>query len=126
MGYGLILRGKPKISHFHEGVMNCGLLDPKRRVLGWLRFNSADGEILVIHPDSAAKEKLVRDFRLGAQNVRAAVNGIFRCKHCKIVIPAGYLDTFAILVVDRLPLRFQQTLEDEIDHTLGPALRDHR
>ena len=88
--------------------MNFGLLDPKRRVLGWLRFDSANGKILGVHPHFSTEKKFVYDLRLNIQHVRTTVTGILCFEKSEIIILAGYLDSFPILTLERFPFRFQQ------------------
>src|SRR4029077_4107124 len=121
-GNALILRWEPEISGLQVCVMDLGLLDPKRRILGGFTLNSTHREILGIHPDSAAVEKLAGHLGLHRQDVWACFSSSLIREHGEIVVLAIEGDTFGVSGVKSLMFGIEQALEDMTDDPLRAAL----
>lgn len=84
---GVIFGRQPEVPNPGIGVLDLALFDPERRVLGWLRLNAHDREVLAIHPDPAAIEKFVLELGLQAKHVDAEVANALVLQQAEFVVP---------------------------------------
>src|SRR4029077_821173 len=85
-------------------------------------LNSTNREILGIHPDSAAVEKLARHPGLHRKDVWACFSCSLIRDHGEVVVLTIEGDTFRVSGVKSLMLGIEQALEDMADDPLRPAL----
>src|SRR5437899_10256949 len=63
-------RRKPEVTHFRVHLFHPGFLRPEGRIFRRHGLNAHHGEVLSIHPNSSAVEKLVLGARFDRKNVR--------------------------------------------------------
>src|SRR5215471_2506806 len=102
-------------------MMNLSLPDPKRRVLGWFSFDSADSEVLRIHPDPTAVHKFVRQLWLDSQNIWATCPLTLVREHGEIIILAIESNAFSVCGFKSFAFGFEQPLQYVIYDPLGPT-----
>src|SRR5258708_27665158 len=100
----MVLGWEPEVAYFDVPVLNLGLFNPNGRILGRFSFNPNDGEVLRIHPDLPAIEKLVLGLGQEVNYVLLTVRCDFIASGGEIVVLPAYCGMLAVFLIGSLLL----------------------
>jgi hypothetical protein len=93
-------------------------LQPERRILRRLGFDSSNGEVARIYPNLSSIEKFIFRLRDYTQDIFPVRLGAVRIGECEVVILRRESGTFLVIEVGRFLFCVQQSLDHVFDQNL--------
>src|ERR1700757_1738201 len=122
LGFALIGFRQPEVADFLVLTFEVSPDGPPGRVYSWFTFDSGNGEVFAVHPDSSSKQKFILTTRRCIEHVELFRVSLLVSTELKNIVLGRDGRTLLIIISHRLLFRLKEFLEDTVAHRAGAAL----